>query len=132
LAAAQQTLHEAPFLATVLDNAAQEMARARLPIARRYAALGPDGDAIFKRLTDEFTAAERHLLRLTGRKTLLEHAPVIAESIRVRNPWTDVLNLVQIELLQRFRAAPESDRPALRAAVLTTLNGVAAAMQSTG
>ena len=51
---------------------------------------------------------------------------MIAESIRVRNPWTDVLNLIQIELLQRYRRAPESERPELRAAILATLNGVAA------
>ncbi|MFT3684202.1 MAG: phosphoenolpyruvate carboxylase [Phycisphaerales bacterium] len=125
-------LDRAPFLSTVLDNAAQEMARARLPIARRYAALGPGGEAVFARIAGEFASAERHLLALTGRQSLLAHAPVIAESIRVRNPWTDVLNLIQIELLLRYRKSPDDERPALCAAILTTLNGVAAAMQSTG
>jgi phosphoenolpyruvate carboxylase len=125
-------LEETDFLATVLDNAAHEMARARLPIARRYAALGPCGEALYRTLEDEFNAARDGLLALTGRKTLLDHSPVIAASIVLRNPWTDILNLIQIELLQRYRSAPEADRPALRNAILASINGIAAAMQSTG
>ncbi len=120
------------FFATILDNAAQEMTRARLPIARRYARLGPEGDAIFAQLRSEFETASSAILALTSRKSLMDHAPVIAASIRVRNPWTDVLNLVQIELLSRYRSAPEAERPALRSAILASINGIAAAMQSTG
>lgn len=125
-------LGETTFLSTILDNAAQEMARARLPIAARYAALGPNGDAIYKTLEREFNSARDALLDLTGRKTLLDHVPVIAASIALRNPWTDVLNLVQIELIGRYRAAPEKEQPALRSAILASINGIAAAMQSTG
>lgn len=125
-------LVEHSFAATVLDNAAQEMARARLPIAKRYARLGPDGEAIFARIEREYELARGAVLGLTGRATLLEHSPVIAQSIAQRNPWTDVLNLIQIELLGRYRAAPEAEKPALRGAILSSINGIAAAMQSTG
>ncbi len=125
-------LKESEFLSTVLDNAAQEMARARMSIAKRYAALGPQGDAMYGVLESEFHSAREAVLALTGRTTLLEHSPVIAASIATRNPWTDVLNLVQMELLARFRDAPDADRPALRGAILASINGIAAAMQSTG
>lgn len=120
------------FLSTILDNAAQEMARARLPIARRYANLADNGASILADLESEFATAHDRLLAITGRSSLLEHAPVIAASIQQRNPWTDILNLIQIELLARFKAAPEPARPELRAAILASINGVAAAMQSTG
>lgn len=120
------------FASTVLDNAAQEMARTRLPIAKRYARLGPDGDAIFASIEREFGLARDAVLGLTGRATLLEHSPVIAQSIAARNPWTDVLNLIQIELLGRYRAARDEEKPALRSAILASINGIAAAMQSTG
>lgn len=120
------------FLSTIIDNASQEMARARLPIAKRYAALGPGGEAMYRVFEDEFSAAQSALLAITGRSTLLDHAPVIAASIVARNPWTDILNLIQIDLLGRFRAAGEAGRPALRSAILASINGVAAAMQSTG
>jgi len=120
------------FVATIFDNAAQEMARARMPIAKRYAVLGPDGPAMFEALNTEFDRARDSLLQVTGRTSLLQHSPVIAASIANRNPWTDVLNLIQIELLKRFASANEADRPILQAAILATLNAIAAAMQSTG
>lgn len=120
------------FLATILDNAAQEMARARLPIARRYAMQSPHGSKFFDTLSSEFQAARTGLLSVLDQPTLAGHVPVIEASIAARNPWTDVLNLVQLELLARFRAADEQGKPALQAAILISLNGVAAAMQSTG
>ncbi|MFA6044210.1 MAG: phosphoenolpyruvate carboxylase [Phycisphaerales bacterium] len=121
-----------PFLSTIIDNAAQEMARARLPIAKRYANLGPGGEGFFLLLETEFEAAKRHVLEITGRSGLIDHAPVIAASIVLRNPWTDILNLIQIELLKRYCAASEPEQGALRSAILASINGIAAAMQSTG
>ncbi|MFK7960943.1 MAG: phosphoenolpyruvate carboxylase [Phycisphaerales bacterium] len=65
---------------------------------------------------------------------LLARRPVIRDSIRLRNPDTDALNLAQIELLRRSRNTPDGTPvdPAIRAALLASLNGIAAAMQSTG
>ncbi|HEX8385189.1 MAG TPA: phosphoenolpyruvate carboxylase, partial [Rubricoccaceae bacterium] len=122
-----------PFVQAVVANAMREMARARFPVARRYAALADARDAdggTFERVETEFARAERALLRLSRQDTLLAPGSPIAATIRYRNPPTDVLNLVQVELMARHRAEPES--PALAAAVLATLNGLAAAMQSTG
>ena len=132
LASLRDRLPGSPYFSAILDNASQEMARARMPIAKRYAALGPHGNEIFAQLESEFATARASLLSLTGRTGLLDHAPVIAASIAMRNPWTDVLNLIQIELLLRYRAASEASRPALRSAILASINGIAAAMQSTG
>ena len=122
-----------PFVQTVAENAMREMARARLAVARRYAAraeaTGADG-AVFESIEAEFGRAERALLRLARRDTLLVQGSPIAATIRYRNPPTDVLNLIQVELLARQRAAPDDE--AVAGALLATLNGVAAAMQSTG
>ncbi|MBC7773148.1 MAG: phosphoenolpyruvate carboxylase, partial [Pyrinomonadaceae bacterium] len=120
------------FVSTIFDNASQEMARARMPMVKRYAVLGPEGRALFEALNAEFDRARDMLLRVTGRTTLLEHSPVIAASITARNPWTDVLNLIQIELLKRFGSADDAGRPMLQGAILASINGIAAAMQSTG
>lgn len=116
------------FLWTVVENAAQEMARARLPIARRYAGMAADG-GIFRLVEEEFERTRAAILELTGRDSLLGHAPVIARSIEERNPWTDVLNLAQIELMRRRRAGGDDK---LDSAILESINAVAAAMQSTG
>ena len=68
---------------------------------------------------------------MTGKPSLLAHAPAIERAIAERNPWTDVLNLIQVELLSRQRAG-KGDEEELRAAIQSTINGIAAAMQSTG
>jgi phosphoenolpyruvate carboxylase len=62
---------------------------------------------------------------------------VIARSIDLRNPYTDVLNLTQIELMRRWRALDEdarasADGQTLRQALFVSINGIAGAMQSTG
>ena len=118
-----------PFVRAVAENAMREMARARLPVARRYAALAPPGET-FARVEAEFVRSQAALLRLARRDALLADGSPVAATIRYRNPPTDVLNLIQVELMTRRRTFP--DDPAVAAALLATLNGVAAAMQSTG
>ncbi|MCA9273230.1 MAG: phosphoenolpyruvate carboxylase [Phycisphaerales bacterium] len=120
-----------PFLGTLLANTSQELARARLPIVRRYAALAGDHAVVMRMIEDEYEATTSAVLRLTGKPTLLSHSPAIERAIAERNPWTDVLNLIQIELLSRQRAGG-GDEEELREAIQSTINGIAAAMQSTG
>ena len=80
-------------------------------------------------LRDRLARAIRGVLDLTGHRELLEATPVIRRSIDVRNPYVDPLNLVQIELLRRLR---EHEDPRARAALMVTVNGVAAGMRNTG
>ena len=119
-----------PFINTVLQNAAQEMARVRLPIARLYAEGGPKGAQFANRVEEEFARASNALLHILGQPTLLSHAPAIEHAIRERNPWTDILNLIQMECLRRQNKG--EDHPQLNATLQAAVNGIAAAMQSTG
>jgi phosphoenolpyruvate carboxylase len=124
-----------PHLATILDNAAQELARSRMPIAARYAARakGAGHGEITAMVAGEHASALRAVRALRGGADPLEHAPAIAEAIAERNPWADVLHLAQIELMDRFdRAATDEQRAALRPALFASINAIAAAMQSTG
>jgi phosphoenolpyruvate carboxylase len=113
-----------------IDNAQQEMARARLPVARWYA--GDAGAGFHQRLADEFDRAERAILAITGQSALLDNNPVIQQSIDERNPDTDAINALQVELLRRWRDADEDAQAALRPLILLSVNALAAAMQSTG
>ena len=111
------------------------MARARLEISHRYAALHHSADAedgYHDVLTSDFDLACRYILDVTGQNALLDGSEVIRNSIRLRNPLTDVLNLLQIDLIRRYRTADESDAEAIRRAIFLSINGIAAAMQSTG
>ena len=82
----------------------------------------------------DFRDTSAPLIDIAGLDGLLEDTPVIARSIQLRNPYTDVLNLIQIELLARAMSeeTDEKDREGLRQAVFLSINGIASAMQSTG
>jgi len=118
------------FFRTLIDNAQQEMARARLIIARCYDELSVASQ--YETIAGEYERARSAILRITGQAELLDNNPVIQQSIEQRNRPTDLLNLLQIELLRRYRAADEAGRTALRPALFASINGIAAAMQSTG
>ena len=58
--------------------------------------------------------------------------PWIADSIALRNVYTDPLNLLQVELLRRFRESPENTSPDVEQALMITITGIAAGMRNTG
>jgi phosphoenolpyruvate carboxylase len=126
---------EWPFFRAVVENAEREMGRARLEIARFYAERSGVAHAteIHARIAAEFERARAAVLRITGRGELLDNAPVIQRSIALRNPYTDVLNLMQVELMHRYRTAEnDAQRDVLRQMLFLSINGIAAAMQATG
>jgi phosphoenolpyruvate carboxylase len=128
----QRLYSDWPFFRAVIDNAQMEMARARLPIAERYARTQDGGEAYHAKIAADFERARDAILRITRSSNLLENDRVIHRSIELRNPYTDVLSLVQVELLDRFRHAPEDARQPIGDALFLSINGIAAAMQSTG
>ena len=69
------------------------------------------------------------MLAVTGHTDLVSDNPVLRRSIDVRNPYVDPINLVQIELLRRLR---DQDDPQVRAALMVTINGIAAGLRNTG
>ena len=66
---------------------------------------------------------------VSGHAELLESNPVLRRSIDVRNPYVDPINIVQVELLRRSRLRDDED---VKAALLVTVNGIAAGMRNTG
>lgn len=120
-----------PFFRAVINNAQREMARARLDIAEEYATLAPKQE-LHTIIASDFARGRKAILQITGQTELLGNNPVIRKSIALRNPYTDVLNLLQIELMRRSRTGEEIDRERLLQALFLSVNGIAAAMQSTG
>jgi phosphoenolpyruvate carboxylase len=70
------------------------------------------------------------VLLVTGQKALLDSNPVLARSIRLRNPYVDPMSLIQVELLRRKRNGEDSD--ALNRALSATINGISAGLRNTG
>ncbi len=120
---------EWPFFTTLIDNAELELIRTRPRIIERYARLTPDGNTIAAKIREEFDRTRGAVEKITGTE-LLGSRPAVLETIRTRNPHADLLNLLQVELLGRVRSG-ESDPQGQRLLFLS-INGVAAALQSTG
>jgi phosphoenolpyruvate carboxylase len=70
------------------------------------------------------------VLAVKQRGTLLGNQPVLAESIRLRNPYIDPLNYLQVRFLPHWRRAKENEN--LRRLLALTVNGIAFGMKSTG
>ncbi len=130
----QEAFKNWEFFRSVLRNAQLEMARARFEISAHYNRLAmQDDNATFHDLImEDFNNARAAILQITGQEEILEYSPVIQKSIALRNPYTDVLNLLQIELLERYRNADDESKQQLHRSLFLSINGVAAAMQSTG
>ncbi len=130
----QEMYREWTFFRAVVDSAQREMARARFIIAQYYEELADasTGRHIPERIASDFEQAREAILKITGQSELLGNNPVIQKSISLRNPYTDVLNLLQVELIRRYRRASKDERDPLRQALFLSINGIAAAMQSTG
>jgi len=121
------------FFSDLIGNVEIGMAKADLTIARRYAALVNDEvirERVFGMIVEEFERTRRMILRLTGQKELLSGNPVLARSIRLRNPYVDPLSLIQFALLRRKQAGEESED--LNYALAATINGIAAGLRNTG
>ena len=126
----QKLYKEWNFFTAILNNAQREMARANLVVSRLYSN-DPEND-FYERIHAEYQIAEQAILQVTGQEELLAQNPVIQKSIRLRNPYTDVLNLLQVEMMQRYKQADADQKKVLRSLLFSSINGIAAAMQSTG
>lgn len=122
-----------PFFRTLIQNMEMVMAKADMTIARRYAALVPDqalADRILGEILKEWERTHAAVLAVTGQDALLGGQPELDRLIRLRMPYVEPLNHVQIELIRRRRAG--DDDPRVREGILLALNGVAAGLRNSG
>lgn len=126
----QDLYAEWAFFKAVIDNAQREMGRANLKAATWYNR--GKTSVSHQKIEVEFDLAAKAINAITSQSELMERTPVIRKSIRLRNPYTDVLNLSQVELMRRWDTAPEREKDVLRHVLFLSINGIAAAMQSTG
>ncbi|MDQ2877500.1 MAG: phosphoenolpyruvate carboxylase [Pseudomonadota bacterium] len=122
-----------PFFAATLANMEQVIAKADMGIAARYADLVEDralAAAIFPRIRGGWQQAHDGLLAATGQSHLLEKHPALDASIRLRLPYIEPLNLLQIELMKRHRAG--EDDPRIGEGILLSINAIATALRNSG
>ena len=124
--------NEWPFFTNMLDDVEMVLAKCDLDIADAFSRLaGPLHDEFFGLIRSEFERTTRWVLRLKGSTALLDSAPRLANSIVLRNPYVDPMSLMQVDLLQRWRAGGNQD-DAVLAALVACVNGVSQGLQNTG
>ncbi|MDR2011881.1 MAG: phosphoenolpyruvate carboxylase [Rhodanobacter sp.] len=128
----REMAHSWPFFRTLLDDVEMVMAKSNLAIAAMFSHLaGPLHDEFFPLIEREFARTQTWILSLKGTDSLLAEDPRLAQTLHLRNPYIDPMNLIQVDLLARWRAGGRED-DALFGALVATINGVAQGLQNTG
>jgi phosphoenolpyruvate carboxylase len=120
-----------PFFRALVESLEMSLAKTSMGIAERYLELVPDdarATRVFARVREEHDRVRAAVLEIVEARELLDRHPVLQQSVRLRNPYVDPMNAIQVELLKRHRAGdPDALRPLLR-----SIAGIAAALRNTG
>jgi phosphoenolpyruvate carboxylase len=135
-----RSMHEGwPFFFNLINNAEHSLAKTDLYIASLYAALVRPtglGKRVFRLIEEEYHRSVRGVLDISNSSALLAGQHVLAESIRLRNPYVDPLNFLQTRFLERWRRERgKQEHPANTALfhlLQITVGGIAFGMKSTG
>ncbi len=121
-----------PFFFSLLSDVEMVLAKVDLDVGARYAALaGSEGAPIYESISAEHASTLAEVLAARDSTALLSHDQDLLRAIRLRNPYTDPLSLLQVDLLARWRETDRTDTH-LEQALIASVIGVARGMQNTG
>lgn len=127
-----EMVREWPFFSNALDDIEMVLAKCDLDIAEAFSKLsGPLHDTFFGLVEAEFEKTCYWVCKLKGSEDLLDDSQRLSNSIRLRNPYVDPMSLLQVDLLERWRAT-NGDDDALLQALVACVNGVSQGLQNTG
>ena len=125
------------FFRSLVENLEMTLAKSSLEIARGYLELVPaeaEPERLFGLIAAEHARTVEAVKAIVEAKALLDRQPVLQRSIRLRNPYVDPMNAIQVELLRRHRdpSATDEEREAVRRPLLRSIAGIAAGLRNTG
>ena len=129
----QTMAREFPLFIDLLRNVEMALGKADLGTARLYSTLVKDAglrERIYDLFEAEYHRAVRGLLAVLRQTELLETNQVLANSIKLRNPYVDPMHLIQVDMLRRKRQG--EDTPEVNRAIAATINGISAGLRNTG
>jgi phosphoenolpyruvate carboxylase len=122
---------EWPFFQATLANMEMVLAKSDMGIAGRYAALAGDfGAPLFTHIREGWSMTVDGLLAATRQSRLLERNAALDSSIRLRLPYIEPLNLLQVELMKRHRAGEQD--PRIAEGLQLSINAIATALRNSG
>ncbi len=132
LATAQAAYADWTFFTTLIDDLEASLARADLDIAAAYEELAPAAHHRYAaQVREEFGLVREQVFAIKGTTALLDRDPTLQRAIELRNPYVDPINLLQVDLLRRWRETGRQDRE-LFESLLACIAGIAEGLQSTG
>jgi phosphoenolpyruvate carboxylase len=125
------------FFRTFLSNVAMTLVKTDLDLAGHYVRtlVAPELHHLYDAIRAEHDLTVAEVLRVTGQDELLAANPVLERTLRVRDAYLAPLHLLQVTLMQRWRADHDAGRhpdPTVARALLLTVNGIAAGLRNTG
>ena len=130
-----------PWFRTFIDLLEMVLVKSDSAIAANYdAQLVTDSEslALGKELRARLDETAQALLEISGHPSVQSLNSVLLNSLAVRNPYVDPLNVIQAELLKRLRQGDveqrytTEERATLQDALLITINGIANGMRNSG
>jgi phosphoenolpyruvate carboxylase len=120
------------YFSLLVDDLETTLARADLEIAAAYEELADARHQHFAlKVREEFRLVVEQVLAIKQSKALLDRDQTMQRSIELRNPYVDPINLLQVDLLRRWRESGRQDRD-LFESLLACIAGIAEGLQSTG
>lgn len=81
----------------------------------------------------EYELSRKWLLAITQHDDVLGSEQWLQHSIRMRNPYVDPINFIQVALLERFRETEDQqERERIQKVIIESVNGIAAGLQNVG
>ena len=141
LALLQDMYNQWPFFKSLIENSEIALRQTDLSIAHYYCALASDqtkAQAILASIEQEYHITVQQVMAITG-QSLLERAEdkQLKHSIELKEPYLDSLNVIQGQLLRRYRhldktnASPEALEP-FHHAIVSSIEGIATGLGTTG
>ena len=130
----KQMLEDWHFFKTFISNVEMTMAKTDMKMAEHYVnTLVPtELRHFFSDIKAEFELTSQEINALRGNEDLLGDQPLLARTLQIRDQYLAPLHMMQVNLLERVRAAGDEADPLLRRALLLTINGVALGLRNTG
>jgi phosphoenolpyruvate carboxylase len=128
----REMMAEWPFFQSQMDQLEMVLTKADAEIAARYdKVLVPEHLSFLgEQFQTELATLIDNVNHIKKQELLLEHAPEVRRTIDLRDPYTDPLHFLQIELISRYRQDDNNER--VKKALLITIAGIAASMRNTG
>ena len=124
---------EFPLFIDLLRNVEMALGKADLATARLYSSLVEDASSARAHLRHVRSRVPSHRARGPRRHApegTARDQPVLAHSIKLRNPYVDPMHLIQVDMLRRKRAG--EDTPEVNRAIAATISGISAGLRNTG